>query len=69
MISNSLTFALGPKFLDCPDDIEASSQSPKDPLNDSADAAEPLAAPTPSSAAAKPLSPTCQFSSSKLSRS
>jgi hypothetical protein len=40
MISNSLTFALGPKFLDCPDDIEASSQSPKDPLNNSADAAE-----------------------------
>lgn len=31
MISNSLTFALGPKFLDCPDDIEASD--PKDPMN------------------------------------
>jgi hypothetical protein len=40
MISNSLTFALGPKFLDCPDDIEASSQTPKDPLNNSADAAD-----------------------------
>jgi hypothetical protein len=38
MISNSLTFALGPKFLDCPDDIEASD--PKDPLNNTADAAE-----------------------------
>lgn len=36
MISNSLTFALGPKFLDCPDDIEASD--PKDPMNDRQDA-------------------------------
>jgi predicted permease len=36
MISNSLTFALGPKFLDCPDDIEASS--PKDPMNEQEDA-------------------------------
>ena len=36
MISNSLTFALGPKFLDCPDDIEASS--PKDPLHNEEDA-------------------------------
>lgn len=36
MISNSLTFALGPKFLDCPDDIEASD--PKDPMNDQEDA-------------------------------
>jgi predicted permease len=36
MISNSFTFALGPKFLDCPDDIEASS--PKDPMNEQEDA-------------------------------
>ena len=36
MISNSFTFALGPKFLDCPDDIEASD--PKDPMNDAEDA-------------------------------
>ena len=38
MISNSLTFALGPKFLDCPDDVEASD--PKDPMNDPEDAAD-----------------------------
>jgi predicted permease len=38
MISNSFTFALGPKFLDCPDDMEASE--PKDPLNDSQDASD-----------------------------
>lgn len=38
MISNSLTFALGPKFLDCPDDIEASD--PKDPINDPEDASD-----------------------------
>jgi len=38
MISNSLTFALGPKFLDCPDDIEAAE--PKDPMNDQEDAEE-----------------------------
>lgn len=36
MISNSLTFALGPKFLDCPDDVEAAS--PKDPLHNQEDA-------------------------------
>ncbi|GAB7325127.1 hypothetical protein MBLNU13_g09210t1 [Cladosporium sp. NU13] len=36
MISNSLTFALGPKFLDCPDDIDAAD--PKDPMNDQEDA-------------------------------
>jgi len=36
MISNSLTFALGPKFLDCPDDIEASE--PKDPMHNQEDA-------------------------------
>lgn len=36
MVSNSLTFALGPKFLDCPDDVEASE--PKDPMNDQDDA-------------------------------
>jgi predicted permease len=39
MISNSFTFALGPKFLDCPDDIEA-SDTPKDPLNDAQDASD-----------------------------
>jgi hypothetical protein len=39
MISNSLTFALGPKFLDCPDDIEA-SDTPKDPLNSAQDASD-----------------------------
>jgi hypothetical protein len=38
MISNSFTFALGPKFLDCPDDIEASD--PKDPMNDTQDASD-----------------------------
>jgi hypothetical protein len=38
MISNSFTFALGPKFLDCPDDIEASD--PKDPMNDAQDASD-----------------------------
>jgi hypothetical protein len=41
MISNSLTFALGPKFLDCPDDIEApdsDDNTPKDPLNSAQDA-------------------------------
>jgi hypothetical protein len=38
MISNSFTFALGPKFLDCPDDIEASD--PKDPMNDAEDASD-----------------------------
>jgi len=37
MISNSFTFALGPKFLDCPDDIEASETGPKDPMNDQQD--------------------------------
>jgi hypothetical protein len=37
MISNSLTFALGPKFLDCPDDLDAAS--PKDPLHNPSDAA------------------------------
>ncbi|KAL1587011.1 hypothetical protein WHR41_04109 [Cladosporium halotolerans] len=41
MISNSFTFALGPKFLDTPEDTEASDdqQTPQDPLNSPSDSA------------------------------
>lgn len=37
MVSNSLTFALGPKFLDTPEDTEAREEKAQDPMNDDED--------------------------------